>query len=1359
MIKASKNTFKEGLSKDATSLKQADSTYTDALDIRVVTDSGGTGEAVINIQGNTLMSTLPNVPSIVLATLNESQYNSTVNYPTTPWSVSVTLTINGIVLTSATSAGIEVGIDVRREEIVSLLNNDPVFAPYNLNVVSSGNRIRIWSNSAVVTNYSDSGSFFNSTTQSAILGSSQTIIGWVSSRDVFYIWTTNNVTSVGGNGTLWSMSYDHTTFATTWSLIYSSNDLLMTTVHPIANPGAIEAAYENPDYLRIAWTDFFNPLRILNAFDTELMALAPSQFELSSGGVLPNKPIFNDITTGGALYVGMHQVAARYRSSSGGYSKISPISNMVSVTEALENNSFATYDGTQLGTITNKALVFDFNGVDTSYDFLEIIHIFRNSKYASPNIAIVAELTANSVDMSFTVTGNEDRVELTLDQFLDLDIPFTHAKTIAQKDNILFAGNVYKNIPTIDFDATAIRYDINQTTNGQHPDQNVYQYQSDGVTVGGTGANISYRIISQDIDGDVRGAFNINYPHRILNNVGNATIDIGGDMHYWGDHYGYLGSPWVQSLVRSYKRGETYRFGFVPIVNGQDGRVIHIADIMIPWALSADNIFDNSFKLIRNITLNHAVLRALGIEFTVDVSSIQDQIDGWRIVRVERTEADKTILGSGLLSPMTHRFFSDKPGYYLSSVFIGRPVDNMWYHVDQNTSLPQTLYSWHCPDYLFGKPFDHRAGDELVITHAHQTIDGEAGSPALTPGGAFNIDRWKLYRHMAADHVIIPVNDAIFCSRASQTSLNNEAVYNLSVTSHNGPGLTGAGAYGDEPHSRGTDTIMVHIDAAGIQQTSHGYNNANTERYMRKFYAEYRRPNAAQYGGISASAKANNVYIDTGALQRIDQLSNPVQTIRVWGGDTFVTIWDTLKMYRNMDIATSEYPDTYGVAVYSPIESDINLDLRHGDRFNELSGTIDTTGATTLVPNDFERNGEEFFYNYAYSAENNLKVFLPTPITGEVNRDYSERIYASISKIKGELVDSWRDFRVDTMIDLEGNHGPINVLVNNSDTLFAIQDRAFGKASVNERATVSTSEGNATALGTSGVLSRFDYISTHSGSRHLFGIVKSPTSIYFFDAINGDLNRYSNGGLIPISSVRGLKAFFFDNTRGTWLFDNDNPIHYEQVNINQPGVYKGITGTYDYRYDEVLFTFHTRDKNGAYSPFTIGYDEEKNSFTSFYSFKPSLYINDKFSVISPAPISYTNSNVPGLYYHNSGVRGVFYGQAPSKSHIELLVNQGPELTKVFTNMEWNSRVLDSAGVDIPAETISNIVLSTDYQRTANSNDFTRRFRTWRHTVGRDQVVGDRIRDHHARVLMEYQNANDKKLIINDVVTIYDATTL
>jgi hypothetical protein len=48
-------------------------------------------------------------------------------------------------------------------------------------------------------------------------------------------------------------------------------------------------------------------------------------------------------------------------------------------------------------------------------------------------------------------------------------------------------------------------------------------------------------------------------------------------------------SPWESANFRGYKRGEIYRFSFVPIKNGQEGRAKWIADIKIPHYVDSDD--------------------------------------------------------------------------------------------------------------------------------------------------------------------------------------------------------------------------------------------------------------------------------------------------------------------------------------------------------------------------------------------------------------------------------------------------------------------------------------------------------------------------------------------------------------------------------------------------------------------------------------------------------------------------------------------------------------------------------------------------------------------------------------------------
>ncbi|GAF89840.1 unnamed protein product, partial [marine sediment metagenome] len=115
-----------------------------------------------------------------------------------------------------------------------------------------------------------------------------------------------------------------------------------------------------------------------------------------------------------------------------------------------------------------------------------------------------------------------------------------------------------------------------------------------------------------------------------------------------------MASAKINGVLRGYSRGEVYRFGVTFYdLKGNPSFVKWIGDIKFPEMYEttddATSGITNTYKLMSfNSTSNVSDLHTLGIEFTIDVSDIVDKISGFSIVRVERTEVNKTRLGTGL---------------------------------------------------------------------------------------------------------------------------------------------------------------------------------------------------------------------------------------------------------------------------------------------------------------------------------------------------------------------------------------------------------------------------------------------------------------------------------------------------------------------------------------------------------------------------------------------------------------------------------------------------------------------------------------------------------------------------------------
>jgi hypothetical protein len=358
------------------------------------------------------------------------------------------------------------------------------------------------------------------------------------------------------------------------------------------------------------------------------------------------------------------------------------------------------------------------------------------------------------------------------------------------------------------------------------------------------------------------------------------------------------------------------------------------------------------------------------------------------------------------------------------------------------------------------------------------------------------------------------------------------------------------------------------------------------------------------------------------------------------------------------------------------------------------------------------------------------------------------RIWASGEKILGELSDSWRIFDPQRYIDIDGSLGENRQMINVNNNLMVWQKRGFGIASVNERSVINDNTGNGIVIGQSGVLPRFDYISRQIGAWHQSGFAVSPASVMFWDAKNGSIYSYSNQ-LKDITAGR-LRRTIYDATRGN-ILNSENPYY----NI---GAILGCSFAYDPLNREYLFTFHT-DTDGPpvggqsllpkRKAFTIAYSEEKDVFTSYMSFKPSLYISDNQRLISSDA-----NDCRTLWLHDNNARGVFYGNDPEPSYFRIVINQDGQYPKIFDNIEWVTEFYDSSDNEITDQTYTDLLISTPYQSTGQVSNFTRRLRQWKYAIGYEPNTKNRIRAHHCKQRFMFDNSLDLRMISHPIINYY-----
>lgn len=1368
------NGFSKGIVKDLGELLRDSQSYDDALDIRLNSNSSASDHIVVNIKGNEFKLSAPDVPNILTIEYAEGSI-------TDPWTITPIITTTTNTYTGTTISGTSTDITLMFDAIETSLLTDTTFAPLSLQIARSGTRIRIWSNNQAIQQYSVASIYTTFTTQIAQVGN--LIIGWEKIDDDIYLLATNDNTPTGGVGTIFKMVYDNLTLTVVPTLIYS-HDLNFTTEYPIANPGGIVGIKETTDIIRLHWTDRLNDLRSINLADPNVMATSPSDLSIITGTVL-SKPVLRNVDTGGSLLTGHYQISYVMKTLGGASTLPSLASNSILVTEGSLSEGYSDYEGSISGTITNRSITVEFQDLDTSFPLMEIIVIRKENPNGSAFIDKITEIPITSTTMTYTHTGNEPAVTILEQNFTDLAKLFSKCHAITQKDNILFAANTRSEPFDIEFDTRAYRFDntgnidlinesnvplgisgatalipfgVPENSDAINPNQEAYKYQSDLQTLGGEGPHVSYEFITKPLLIDARTNEDYVYPYRLPWQIGStAEVNLGDDAIYQeGGYYSDMKSPFISHIFRGYRRGETYRFSLVPIKNGRKGYAKWIGDIRMPDVFEDFQVGDtvpnseaqgDSFPLTTEIGGKWHV-NSLGVKFTVTIpTSLIDQMDSYTIERVKLEPEERTVIAQGFIhqsyvdtshTPNTYHPIggveSSIGKFTLNSVLVSGSVLT-------NTLDTGRIFSFQSPDLLFGKAIDHQSGDRIKIIQGIKT----GASTLFANRAAHNNVFLKLLKTVP----ILQGNARYFDITHANSIGHDEEIF---ISTFNYENRTVFRSSIGGRRGRGTDTtVMVATGflpvistsntlGTGEQFTTSGNVNSSGNIFPDKMMANYIRDNIGQYGGKGYSARSQNTYIGTGCRVTINP-NNLTDTVDVYGGDTFINIFDTFKITKNFDsnelTGEGDGAERIAVGLWYPVESFVNTDLRHGYTLNGKQnpaggfyGDDDAIPDPAQYPIDY---GEDFLYNYTFSEEMDTQRSFSLPLNAVEVTEHPVRIWASGTKVYGELADSWRMFDSERYIDIHGNLGEIRQLIAVNEQLVAWQKRGMGIASVNERSVINDASGNGIVLGQSGVLPRFDYISQSIGSWHQFGFAKGPNSVLFFDMKDGGIYKYSTEGLKDITEGK-IKGWLYDNTRND-ILNNDSPIAGQLFQA-------GICATYDQRNKEYLITFHDTYLTGFFrSPnaYTLAYDDRYDRFTSYRSFKPKMYINDDRYVFSTDP-----TDLNKLYMHDIGDRGVFYGQIPSTSSITIIPNAHPNYSKVSDNIRWYSEVYDDAGNEISTETFDGVTVFNPYQTTGIKTGIKRLFREWKFTILYEQNTKNRIRGHYCREKFDFLNNNNKK---------------
>jgi hypothetical protein len=1507
----SNNTFQNGMNSDISKLYQANNQYVKALNFRPVTELGSSNASLVNIKGNECQISFPKLRGVYKLVLRK-QYD--VDGVFLPGTIKIIInsesTVTFQIAENTTINDVANYISVLPNCYGTAIGNAATFAiAYNSDYIiiyqqpkysGCGNDISVEPDVVINQITGTSGMDFVDSDETTsglpvpfILESASrdplVVIGSTFIGETSYVFTCPqiNATKIGQ---IWELVYDELTKTSTIYLLYN-NYLNFTIQHPIPQSAAI-GRYELNNLQRIYWTDFYNPVRTVNVKDPNLMAL---NVDLTNLRPLINMsvPVLNEIVDGGAVNnvstTATYQCAYRLTKNNGAVTNYSSLSNIVAPIPQKTSdftkflNNFSSIAATGLPDV-NKALRFEVQGVDTDYDNIEFVIITRD--VSNINLFNIYKfdtqvINGNSTILTTWVNDPNTNEEITIDEFLIENVLFSHCKTIEQKDNRLFFGNVRSDIDTIldtfdtrtyrfiqssnvfdvikyEGDAAPTPYTITTSNDyatipqdadaiplinlGMSTAEDPYfdftmKYKISSSVIGGSGPNISYSFGNLLLRADAFPNWPVNgtstQEGTARDNPGSGQLYPNGYRKAAGLSNGYLynslldptffnGAPnqrykqnnslntmaleYLSGAFRSYQHNEIYSFGIVfKSRTGESSFVRWIGDIKFPdYSDTADPALRDKTEqgascpdfrsMFYDTTTSDvsAYLVVPYINFEVNIpKEISNVISGYEIVRCLRTQADRTIKSHGLITQvatgvadsnyyMPYSHYTTPPALNLDSCDpIVLPASNGYASKD--------LICYHSMESLVDNSDDDlEEDDQMILTEVYAKVLDSAINPSLfsiaNPAEKYYIKKYydKTYNFYNSAYFGAPYIHTIKEGFYVAQGLSSPALSSVGGAIYNNrdqdPG-GGSGWYSD-----GSPTVIVGLKGSSFNWTNYVFAGVCSTAAVQgnaKLLGIHFKPRVlkTQYGGRTYQKRASREYIPTGAYYPVE--TNGTYTIKVFGGDVFHGILDAQKCIKNWGGTQVTPPEKHSQTWYFPHQSYKNVDLRDGLHVNS---DLDNDAGSAASGSD------QYIYVSHFSFENTLKKYYPRPIFFNLTNEWNNRVYYSEVKINGQTSDSWTNVFVDSYYDVEGSYGPINAFQILKNNLYFLQDRAIGLLIVNPYETVTTQNLQSIGIGTGDTIQKHVYYSIDSGSKHQWSVNRSNTHITFVDARHKKIFLFDGQSVSPISDTKGNRGFM------------NKVLHDDILITDNPIIFNGIATTYDYINNEFLYTFlNTYVKNeleNITEKYTLVYSDLIDSFSSFYSFTPYIYINNHNKMYSVN--SYGEDNPSKLYLHNIGNYCNFYGNV-YPSTLKVNINENPIYTKVFDNLSWISESIkdnllfvdtvndylgDSDDIPYLNNTITKIRAYNEYQNTdwvtlstAFPNPTLRKseqgynMQIPRNKVNYDAnnintysifdpailtktLFGDRMRDKYLVVDMQYNNILNNRFILHNLKSTY-----
>jgi hypothetical protein len=417
----------------------------------------------------------------------------------------------------------------------------------------------------------------------------------------------------------------------------------------------LKCRYESSEIIRLVWTDWNNNLRTCNIAEPQIWATPEDVFSFLPVHA-PQKPVVSRVISGGSLPPGKYQYFYQLYTEQGAVSTYSPVSNLIAIN--IGDTSYAQRGGIQGDTpdksteitITNLDTNYSFirlgyviyqtaDDPQTFWFFEDLVP--QSGSYVTthngnendipiepsstitnlnkpPSIFKTIDVVrnrlfaANAKSVNFDMDGVFDtrvyRFKSTKNTFLYNEqsdvfnfpsVEINGNLNIVEIENVPQLGTFYEQLLAI-----PDSFDLINPFNNEDPDyplnggdwitNSQFKFQIDGVTLGGSGPNISYdfcRTTNIAETGNYQPQGSPYLAPRVDSNViysseFNDTYTYPGGASQWLDT---PKSPLIETLFTGYSRGEVYRWGIVFFDKyGYPSYANWIGDIKFPFAADSN---------------------------------------------------------------------------------------------------------------------------------------------------------------------------------------------------------------------------------------------------------------------------------------------------------------------------------------------------------------------------------------------------------------------------------------------------------------------------------------------------------------------------------------------------------------------------------------------------------------------------------------------------------------------------------------------------------------------------------------------------------------------------------------------------